>query len=175
MKRRITHPVLSTPSLLLCALAVAPHGALASAAEEPSAADSAALRLFWSTVDASWNERDAEQFSELFTEDGRFAFVDLGTSLDGREAIHESFAGRFPGFAPELRHLTSVHGVEQIAPGVCAVDGEVEILRTDPAGEAVPTVLRRFEIFAVMLQAPEGWKIRVLRAYPLPIEDPAAG
>lgn len=130
--------------------------------------DSAAIRGVWSTVDAMWNARDAERFSDLFTEDGSFEFVDRRESLESRAVIHQHFAERFPQFAPGLRHLTTVQDIRGITPDVHAVTGTVEILRLGADDRAEPTVLRSFVIFAVMLRTGEGFRIHVLRAYQLP-------
>lgn len=125
----------------------------------------AGIRSLWSRLDALWNERDAQRFSELFTVDGNFVFVDTGVSLDGRAAIQESFAERFPDFAPNVRHRTTVAEIRDIAPDVHTVDGKVEILRMEPDAGADPTVVRRFAIFAVLVRGDDGWGIRELRAF----------
>jgi uncharacterized protein (TIGR02246 family) len=127
------------------------------------------VRSLWSQLDTLWNGRDAQQFSDLFTAEASFGFVDRGESLDGRAAIYRSFSERFPRFPRELRHQTDVLEVRDIAPGVCTVDGRVEILRVAPGDDAEPEVLRAFAIFAVMLRTDAGWRIRELRAFQLPV------
>jgi uncharacterized protein (TIGR02246 family) len=139
----------------------------AGAADAPGNTE---MQEFWATLDATWKGQDADEFSRLFTPDARFNFVDRGQTLDSRTAIREFFSKQFPTIAPELHHLTTVNRVREIAPGACAVDGKVEILRTGADGRADPTILRTFEIYAVMLRTAEGWKIRDLRAYQLPAE-----
>jgi uncharacterized protein (TIGR02246 family) len=126
------------------------------------------VRSLWSTLDAVWNGRDAARFSDLFTAEGSFQFVDSGLALTGRDAIHRHFAGQFPQLPPELRHLTTVREVALVAPGVRTLDGGVEILR-DGGDNAPPAVLKSFAIVAVMLETAEGWRIRLLRAYELPV------
>jgi uncharacterized protein (TIGR02246 family) len=155
--------------VLICAIAMPPPDARAQAVHEAESAGSAAIRSLWSTLDTRWNERDAERFSELFAVDGSFGFVDRGESMEGRSTIHRHFAERFVGFAPDLRHRTTVLKVRDIAPDVRTVDGKVEILRTGSDDSVQPAVLRTFAIFAVMLQTGDGWKIRMLRAYQLPV------
>lgn len=149
-------------------VAPSPRGARASVAQEGEASDSAAVRLQWTRLDAMWNARDAQRFSDLFAADGSFEFVDRGESLEGRATILQHFAERFPTLAPDLRHRTSVRDIRVIAPRVRTVDGKVEILRNAPAGGAEPMVLRTFAIFAVMLHTEQGWSIRELRVYQLP-------
>lgn len=130
---------------------------------EPS--DSAAVRSVWKSIDAMWNAHDAERFSRLYTEDASLAFVDRGESLDSRAAILEFFTERFPNNSPDLRHRTTVREVRDVASGVLAVDGKVEILRIGPEGSAEPAVLKTFAIFAVMTRKAEGLQIRALRIY----------
>jgi uncharacterized protein (TIGR02246 family) len=126
------------------------------------------VRQLWSTLDALWNARDAQRFSDLFTDDGSLEFVDRGQAMEGRPAIRRYFAKQFSSSAPELRHVTSIRDVRVIAPDVRAVDGRVEILRQEPGKNVAPTVLRTFAIVAVMVRTEEVWRIRVLRAYLLP-------
>lgn len=150
--------------------------------DEPAsgATDDETVRRLWSTLDAIWNERDAERFSELFTTDASWVFVDRGDSMVGRTAIHARFAEQFPALAPELRHRTTVRAVRAVGPGVRAVDAEVEILRDGSGGSVEPTVLRRFAVTAVMPRTIDGWRIAVLRVWQLPLagtggeQDPAA-
>lgn len=133
--------------------------------------DGAQIRQLWSTLDSLWNGRDAAGFSELFTPDASFVFVDRRQSLDGRAGILDFFSGQFPARAPELRHRTTVMGISDIAPGVHAVDGTVEILRVEPGTSAQPVVLRTFAIFAVMGRHADGWSISLLRIFAMPDGD----
>lgn len=125
------------------------------------------IRTFWSQLDVQWNARDAARFSELFTEDAIFRFVDRGMTLEGRADVHEHFAERFPGFAAELSHLTRVDVTREIVPTVHFVDGLVRILRMQD-GDAEPAVFREFAILAVMMKNDGHWKIHELRVFQLP-------
>lgn len=127
-------------------------------------ADAAAIRGVWSTVDETWNARDAARFSELFTADTSFRFPDRGDGFEGRPAILASFTGRFRTFGPDLRHRTTIREVRGITADVAAIDGIVEILRVGPTGASPPEVIRRFTIVGIMLRNGETWRIRLLRA-----------
>lgn len=129
------------------------------------------MQEFWVTLDSTWKRQDADEFSRLFTADGRFSFVDRGQTLDSRHVIREFFSKQFPAIAPELHHHTTVKRVHEIAPGTCTVEGRVEILRAASDERAEPSILRTFEIHALMRKTAEGWKIRDLRAYQMPAED----
>ena len=143
--------------------------------DEAPASAAAEVRSVWSAVDAKWNARDAEQFSELFAEDISFEFVDRGEALVGRAAVLEHFAKRFPSLAPDLRHRTRVRQVLPIGPDALAMDGNVEILRNQRGAETELAVLRRFAIFAVMTRNSEGLGIRALRIYELRAKSTTGG
>lgn len=175
MRRSSCRTAVLVAILQISAMVVPLHTACAlPAAPERESVDSAAVRALWATLDAAWNARDAEQFSQFFTEDVSFAFVDRGQSFEGRAPIRQHFAEQFPRLAPDLRHVTHVHENRLIAPDVIAVDGEVEILGAGSDGISAPAVLRTFAIFAVIAQADERWRIRVLRIYQLSAETGGA-
>lgn len=138
------------------------HAAQATATTEAGGA--------WRAIDAAFDARDAVRFSERFAQDASFVRVKRGEALEGRAAIHEEFARRFPGFSPEVRHRTTVGRVATIAPGILAVDGTVEIQRVTAEAGAEPAVLSTYAIFAVMTRQPEGLQVRTLRIYELPKE-----
>lgn len=123
------------------------------------------------TLDARWNERDAEGFGRVFTEDVSFTFVDRGEGFEGRAALTDSFARRFPTFPAQLRHATQVRETRSIAPGVVAVDGEVEILVQDTDGQDEARLLRSFAIFALVEEEEDGCRIRLIRIWQHP-DDP---
>jgi uncharacterized protein (TIGR02246 family) len=159
--------------LNLLALFVLP-GAVACAAQpalESAPEPESEIRALWTALDERWNARDAEGFSALFSREARFGFVDRGESLDGRGEILRSFSERFPTFAPEVRHRTTVHEVRAISPELAVVDGGVEILRLAVEDESDTAVIRMFATFALMHRSEEGWVIRELRAFELPLPE----
>lgn len=135
------------------------------------AADSTAVEALWSKLDSIWNARDAERFSDLFTEDGSFALVERGQSFETRSAIYRRFVEQFRSQRPELRHTTRLRRFHPVAPDIVVVDGIVEVSSADSEGTA-PTLVRRLAITAVMVCASEAWRIRLVRAYPLPLTEP---
>lgn len=126
----------------------------------------AAVRSFWSALDATWNARDANRFSQFFSEDASFRFTDTGLSLDGRATIDEFFVKQFSRQAPELRHVTHIREIRVIAGNVIAVDAHIEVVRAPRSG--TPSVARSFAAFAVMLESSDAWKVRLLRVHQLP-------
>lgn len=132
------------------------------------ALDDTAVKAFWSTLDAVWNARDAGRFSELFTTDASFTFVDSGLSLDARGPIHDFFVKQFSKQSPELRHETRVRESHSVGPGALAIDAVIEVIRSQPDPRSGATVLQTFAAFAVMTRSADQLQIRLLRVYRLP-------
>jgi uncharacterized protein (TIGR02246 family) len=143
----------------------------AQPALEGAAEPESEIRAVWAALDERWNARDAEEFSALFSREARFGFVDRGESLDGRGEILRSFSERFPTFAPEVRHRTTVHEVRTILPELAVVDGGVEILRLSVEDGTDSAVILVFATFALMHRGEEGWVIRELRVFELPLPE----
>jgi uncharacterized protein (TIGR02246 family) len=146
----------------------------AAAVTLDSFADGLAIRSYWASLDRSWNERDAEQFCDLFAEDASLEFVNTGPSLEGRAAIRRHFADQFPRYAPHVSHSTQVRGIREVAAGVVAVDAGVAILEHGSAGEA-RRVLRSFSVAAVMLRIAAGWELRWMRVFPQTVTSEPKG
>jgi uncharacterized protein (TIGR02246 family) len=135
------------------------------------AVDTVAIDAVWSMLDKAWNQRDVDRFTDLFTEDVDFVFVDRDQRLAGRTKVHERFAVQFPTMAPDLRHVTEIERYRRVAADVVAVDGNVEVYRPDPEDTGQTDTLRRFAIFVLMVQTQGYWRIRDLRIYQLPTES----
>lgn len=159
--------VLPRASLIVAAAIAVALAGPALAAQASAATEAGGV---WRAIDEAFDARDAVRFSRLFAEDASFVRVKRGKALQGRAAIHEEFARRFPGFSADVRHRTTLGQVTSVAPGVLAVDGRVEILRAAPVPGAEPAVLSTYAIFAVMTRQPEGMRVRTLRIYELPQE-----
>lgn len=120
----------------------------------------------WAEIDAHWNARDADGFSERFTEDARFVFVDRRHELHARDGIHAHFSEQFPQIAAPFSHHTTITAIREIVPGVTEVDGKVEIMRTSDDG-AEPMRTRLFAIHGIMTRAEEVWRVDSLRVFEL--------
>ena len=142
----------------------------ADTANRSEAGPDVAIPSVWATLDEHWNGRDAQGFSDVFTDNASLQFVDARVSLESREAILQHFSKQFPTFSPEIRHETSVDKVRRVTTDVNAVDATVRILRHTTGIEEDMTLLRTFSVFAVMLDTAEGWRIHMLRAYLLQTE-----
>ena len=155
--------------------AIASQGVQVQVALAPSTSpEEAAVRELWSTLDASWNARDAARFSVLFSEQASMRFLDGALALEGREAIHEHFTKQFSRQAPDLNHVTSILDTHRLSADVVAVDGRVEVVRVTPGTTTQPTPLRRFAVFAVMKRTANGLGIDLLRVFPLSMQPQPA-
>lgn len=127
--------------------------------------DDAAVRAVWSEIDATWNARDVDGFSRLYTEDSSFVFVDRRQAFAGRDEIHRHFSAQFPQTPLEFSHHATINETRVIAEGVMTADGVVEIFRAPPEGDGEPTLFRTFAIFALMVKDGDEWLIDALRIY----------
>jgi uncharacterized protein (TIGR02246 family) len=156
----------------LFAAAFCPAVATASTCDA-TPGDTAAIRALWAALDAHWNARDAERFGALFDRDASFEFVDRDERITGRAAVLAHFSERFPTYAPDVRHVTTLRDIAELVPGLHLVDGVVEIVRVsdspdDDATEGVGSgrLLRTFSITAVMRERAGGdWGIAALRVW----------
>ena len=166
---RFKSPYLAVPIRALGGLLLILTSLVAGTAPvRAQALDDTAVKGFWSTLDAIWNARDAGRFSELFTTDASFRFVDSGLSLDARGPIHDFFATQFSKQSPELRHETRVRESHAVGPGALAIDALIEVSRSQPEPRSSATVLQTFAAFAVMTRSAKQLQIRLLRVYRLP-------
>jgi uncharacterized protein (TIGR02246 family) len=129
--------------------------------------DDAAIHAFWSALDSTWNGRDADRFSQLFTDDVSFAFVDRGMTLETRDAVLRHFTTQFRDQNPALRHVTVIRRIHPLTPDLVAIDGEVSVVARG-AGGSDDAVLRRFAISGVMARPSDRWLVRILRVFPMP-------
>jgi uncharacterized protein (TIGR02246 family) len=119
---------------IVVALMVVTPVALARAQRaQITSADSAAIHGVWRELDESWNARDVERFSNLFSR-----FVNLGQPYEGRQAIRERYTQQFRQYTPDVRHITRVRGVRLVAPGIAMLDGDADIVGNAPGGRRKP-------------------------------------
>jgi uncharacterized protein (TIGR02246 family) len=167
MKSRVYRPVLPAFAVFLALfLSCRPH--VSSSTPDYRVALAAVVQ----EIDAAYNARDAARFSAVFTEDGNFQFPVEGTALHGREEIRRHFAGQFAAH-PALRHATTAGEMDAVAPGLLAVDIQVDILSTDPKTGAARDLLFHYDGLSLGVLTNSGWRIRLVRLYPA-AQQPAA-
>ena len=123
-------------------------------------ADVRALVALADLTDVHWTNKDAAALTALYTPDGHNRILGTPIDLRGQEAIRAFFTQSFAKREPGLRHRTVVEEVQQIAPGIAAVDGSVYLEAVD--GEKV-TLVRKFSMNAVVVKEGGAWKVRLNR------------
>ena len=83
---------------------------------DPESDDGARIRLLYQTLLEAWNDKDAHEMAELFSENGNVIGFD-GSQMDGRKQI-ESVLGQIFADHPTPVYVAAVRGVRFLAPGV---------------------------------------------------------
>jgi uncharacterized protein (TIGR02246 family) len=159
------------PAFLGLAMLVAALNASGSAVRSATTAEREALAAIVQELDAAYNAQDAARFSAVFAEDGNFQFPVEGIVLRGRNEIRQHFARQF-ATNPPLRHVTATGDVDVIGPGILAVDIQVDIQSVDPKTGAAQTLFH-YSGLGLGIQTDPGWRIRLVRLYPV-AKPPAA-
>ena len=107
------------------------------------------IRALYDALIDGWNRRNADQFAQLFEEDGSIVGYD-GTQVDGREGIREHLRAIFADHVTatyvtrvrEVRHLDNGVSVLRAMAGLIP-PGSTEV---NPALNAVQTLIGRERI-----------------------------
>jgi uncharacterized protein (TIGR02246 family) len=121
----------------------------------------APIEALYRDLMASWNNRDAAAWGELFTEDGNLVGFD-GSQVDSRGAITEHLAQIFADHQPAA-YVAKVREVRQLAPGAALLRGVAGMV---PPGESTikPEVNTIHVLVAVELDG--GWRVAHFQATP---------
>ena len=84
-----------------------------------------------------------------------------------RSYFGRAFAARPDGF----RHVSRVEGIELLDPDTALADTHVRVERRQPDGSWA--LQREFRSYSVIVRSKDGWRLRSVRAAPLPAR-PAA-
>ncbi|HEY0143357.1 MAG TPA: hypothetical protein VGF48_20865 [Thermoanaerobaculia bacterium] len=124
-------------------------------------ADVRALVALADLTDVYWTNKDAAALTSIYTADGHNRILGMPVDLRGQKEILAFFTRSFSApRAAGLRHRTVVHEVQQIAPGIAAVDGSVYLESVE--GEKV-TLVRKFSMNVVVVKEGGAWKVRLNR------------
>jgi uncharacterized protein (TIGR02246 family) len=112
--------------------------------ETMNLSDSVAVSTLYQDLLRHWNERQAEQYAALFTENANLVGFD-GSQVDGRTAIADHLGGIFRDHQT-ARYVSKVREVRLLAPDVAllrAVAGLIPPGKTDinPATNAVQSLV----------------------------------
>jgi uncharacterized protein (TIGR02246 family) len=166
MRMRMCYPALLGFAMLVAILSAGRPGVSST-----TSAEREALAAVVQELDAAYNAQDAARFSAVFAEDGNFQFPVEGMVLRGRNEIRQHFARQFATHPP-LRHVTTTGDIDVIGPGILAVDVQVDIQSVDPKTGAAQTLFH-YEGVGLGIQTDSGWRIRLVRLYPV-AKRPAA-
>lgn len=147
---------------LACATAVAAP----VLAAPPAPADAVALRLLAVAADEAWNAKDAPAMAAHYAADASLR-VGAADAPDhrGREAVRAYFARTFAARAQDLRHVTDLKGMTQLAPDLVMNDADVRVEARQPDGSW--KLVRRFNNVSLAAREGGGWKLKAVRAYPI--------
>jgi len=110
---------------------------------DPESDDGAKVRLLYQTLLEAWNDKDAHEMAELFSENGNVIGFD-GSQMDGRKQI-ESVLGQIFADHPTPVYVAIVREVRFLSPGAIlrAVAGMVPRGHSDinPALNAVQSLI----------------------------------
>lgn len=141
------------------ALAVASPAAAAGL----TAQDEAALRTLAARGDAVWDAKDPAGMASLYDADATLLVGGASNMLTGRRAIAEYFDRAFAARQGALRHVTRLTAMNALSPDVVVNDALVDVeARRDGAW----TVVRSFNNISIAERGPEGWRLKVVRAFP---------
>lgn len=139
---------------------------LATAAEAapPSDADRAALEALAEAADIDWNEKDVAGMAAHYAQDASLGLG--GQMLEGRAALADYFKLAFARRPGVFRHVTRIEKVELLRPDLAFSDAVVRVERQQPDGSWA--LERSFRNASVSVRSEGGWKLRSVRAYPVP-------
>ncbi|MDH5367173.1 MAG: SgcJ/EcaC family oxidoreductase [Cyclobacteriaceae bacterium] len=108
-------------------------------------------------LDNSWNNRNAEEFSELFTKNADFQFSS-GTILKSKEAIKEAYRSIFSQLPVGLMHKSQFDHVRFLSTNIAIITGIV-FLGMGNNDEQSRTV----SFTAIVQKANDQWMIEAIR------------
>lgn len=155
----------------LTILAVSPN---AQGTQVPSApaADQEALAAVVQELDTAYNAQDAARFAAVFAQNATFQFPVEGLALRGKAEIEQHFAKQFATLPP-FQHVTTTGEIDLVAPGILAVDVQVDILAIDSKTGAAETLFH-YGGLGLGIHADSGWRIQLVRLFPVAKQpDPA--
>jgi len=144
--------------------------AAGAAAMPPSPGDRAALEKLAVDSDRAWDAKDIDRFAAHYSADGS---VRMGGNdvITGEKAIREYFGRMFAARGDGFRHVSKVENLEMVGPDAVFADGHVRVERRQPDGSW--QLLREFRNHSLVVRRKGEWRLRSVRAYPLPVR-PAA-
>ncbi len=132
--------------------------------------DEKIIALF-KTYDSYWNQRNADAYCGLFTEDASAIFFTLNgekMEMPSRKDIHSFYVPRFKDMEtrPGVRHNTHITRIQHLNDQVILIDGDAHIAEHQ---DFELTRLRNWAVSFVIIKTTNDWHIASLRACERPI------
>lgn len=144
--------------------------ASAAMAAPPSAADRAALEKLALDSDRDWDAKALDSFTAHHTADGTVRIAG-GETIVGEAAMRAYFGRAFAARPEGFRHVSTVEAIEMLDPNTAVADSYVRVERRQADGSW--GLQRDFRTYSVVVRSKDGWRLRSVRASPLP-PKPAA-
>lgn len=144
--------------------------ATAATAAPPSAADRAVLEKLAADNDAAWNAKNIDVLISQYAPEGSLR-LGAGALMSGRQMVRSHFARAFAARQGKLRHVSQIDNIDMVTPDLALADVLVRIERDNADGSV--TLLREVRNHSMVVREDGEWRLRAVRAYPLP-PKPAA-
>ena len=148
---------------LLAALTWA--AATAALAAAPTPADDKALRDLGAAADAAWDAKDAARMAMQYSPDASLLVGGAGAEQQGRAAVADYYTRAFARRAGVMRHVSEIRGLQMLGTDLAVTDVFVRVEEKQPDGAW--KLVRRFNNISLAAREADGWKLRVVRAYPI--------
>lgn len=149
------------------ALLMAATGAVAA---PPSPADRAALEKLARDSDRDWDAKALDSFTSHHSRDGTVRIADA-PAIVGEAAMRAYFGRAFANRPDGFRHVSTMESAEMLDADTAVADTYVRVERRLPDGSWA--LQRDFRTYSVVVRSNGAWKLRAVRASPLP-PKPAA-
>lgn len=147
---------------MTAALLMMATGALAAA---PSASERAALEKLALDSDRDWDTKALDRFTAHHTPDGSVR-IGGNPAIVGTAAMRAYFGRAFAARPEGFRHVSKLESVEMIDPNTALADTYVRVEQRQADGNWA--LQRDFRTYSVVVRSKDGWKLRSVRASPLP-------
>ena len=147
---------------------IAAFSAVAAPAQAASLSpnDRIALEQLKDANDAAWNRRDAKTITGQYVAGATVRVAPSAELVEGRKTINRFFTAAFDRRVGEFRHVTSLAHLEPLDDDTVLTEGDVRVERQEANGAW--SLVRQFRTISVAVREKESWKLRSVRAIPLP-------
>lgn len=135
-------------------------------AARPTPADATALAALAAEADVAWSLRDAARMTAVYADHASLIVGAMPEAREGKAGIGDYIARAFAGRQGEWRHVTRLTRMEAVGPDLVLSDAVVDVDQRQPDGSW--KTMRRFSNVTLAQRQSDGWRIRTVRAFPMP-------